>query len=206
MTATDLVLTVTEILRETRRRREARRVLRRGLSSLPLADRATIGNMSPEYGATVWLLPRRPDHARLPAVHGPRRGPIALVEAYCKENLFCTTPTDRAGVHADRGARPLRRRAEPRRPASTAGPRPADGREAIVPGRARELRRRLRERARRSIAESFPRATRPPIPRRATSHRHSRADFRTRRRPRRARSGRSGRARRRTFELEHGAS
>ena len=49
-TATDLVLTVTRNAAQERRGRQVRRVLRRRPESLPLADRATIANMSPEFG------------------------------------------------------------------------------------------------------------------------------------------------------------
>ena len=57
-TATDLVLTVTADAARARRRRQVRRVLRRRASpNLPLADRATIGNMSPEFGSTCAIFP-----------------------------------------------------------------------------------------------------------------------------------------------------
>ena len=63
-----------------------------GLASLPLADRATIGNMSPEYGATCGFFPVDDEtlrYLRLTA-RDPER--IALVEAYCKENLLWHDP------------------------------------------------------------------------------------------------------------------
>ena len=57
-TATDLVLTVTQMLRKQGRGGQVRRVLTAtGLAGLPLADRATIANMAPEYGATCGLFP-----------------------------------------------------------------------------------------------------------------------------------------------------
>ncbi len=56
-TATDLVLTVTQMLRKQGGGGQVRRVLRHGLAGLPLADRATIANMAPEYGATCGLFP-----------------------------------------------------------------------------------------------------------------------------------------------------
>ena len=56
-TATDLVLTVTQMLRKKGCRRQVRRVLRRGPSALSVADRATIANMAPEYGATIGFFP-----------------------------------------------------------------------------------------------------------------------------------------------------
>jgi len=57
VTATDLVLQITQLLPQEKRRREVRRILRRGLSNLPVADRTTIGNMSPEYGSTIAIFP-----------------------------------------------------------------------------------------------------------------------------------------------------
>ena len=57
-TATDLVLTVTQMLRKQGRGQQVRRVFRRrDLGSLSVADRATLGNMSPEYGATIGFFP-----------------------------------------------------------------------------------------------------------------------------------------------------
>jgi aconitate hydratase len=57
-TATDLVLVIVETAAQARRGRQVRRVLRRdGLDDLPLADRATIANMAPEYGATCGIFP-----------------------------------------------------------------------------------------------------------------------------------------------------
>ena len=56
-TATDLVLTVTEMLRKTGVVGKFVEYYGDGLTSLPLADRATIGNMSPEYGATCGFFP-----------------------------------------------------------------------------------------------------------------------------------------------------
>ena len=55
-----------------------------GLANLPLADRATIANMAPEYGSTCGIFPIDDETLRLPATVGPQRGQIALVEAYAK--------------------------------------------------------------------------------------------------------------------------
>ncbi|HET9674645.1 MAG TPA: aconitate hydratase [Gaiellaceae bacterium] len=92
-TATDLVLTVTEILRRTGVVGKFVEYFGEGLGSLPLADRATIGNMSPEYGATCGFFPVDEvtvDYLRLTGRDDER---IALVEAYCKENLLWHDPT-----------------------------------------------------------------------------------------------------------------
>jgi aconitate hydratase len=87
-TATDLVLTVTQILRRAGVVGKFVEYFGDGVTALPLADRATIGNMSPEYGATCGFFPVDEitlDYLRLTG-RSPER--IALVEAYCKENLL----------------------------------------------------------------------------------------------------------------------
>src|SRR5690349_17728695 len=87
-TATDLVLTVTEILRKAGVVGKFVEYFGEGLAALPLADRATIGNMSPEYGATCGFFPVDQitlDYLRLTGRPAER---VALVEAYCKENLL----------------------------------------------------------------------------------------------------------------------
>ena len=95
-TATDLVLTVTEILRKTGVVGKFVEYFGDGVTSLPLADRATIGNMSPEYGATCGFFPV--DQVTLDYLKLTGRSPerIALVEAYCKENLLWHDPADHA--------------------------------------------------------------------------------------------------------------
>jgi aconitate hydratase len=95
-TATDLVLTVTEMLRKTGVVGKFVEYFGAGVSSLPLADRATLGNMSPEYGATCGFFPVDQitlDYLRLTG-RSPER--IALVEAYCKENMLWHDPTEHA--------------------------------------------------------------------------------------------------------------
>jgi aconitate hydratase len=91
-TATDLVLTVTEILRRTGVVGKFVEYFGEGLAGLQLADRATIGNMSPEYGATCGFFPV--DDATLAYLRltGRSRERIALVEAYCKENMLWHDP------------------------------------------------------------------------------------------------------------------
>ncbi len=56
-----------------------------GLANLPLADRATIGNMSPEYGATCGIFPVDAETLRYLEFTGRPPELVALVEAYCKE-------------------------------------------------------------------------------------------------------------------------
>jgi aconitate hydratase len=93
-TATDLVLTVTQILRRTGVVGKFVEYFGHGLAGLPLADRATIGNMSPEYGATCGFFPV--DEATLEYLRltGRPEERIALVEAYCKENLLWHDPDE----------------------------------------------------------------------------------------------------------------
>src|SRR3954453_6322813 len=95
-TATDLVLTVTEILRKTGVVGKFVEYFGDGVSALALADRATLGNMSPEYGATCGFFPVDQvtlDYLRLTGRPAAR---IALVEAYCKENMLGPDPSDHA--------------------------------------------------------------------------------------------------------------
>ncbi len=93
-TATDLVLTVTEILREAGVVGKFVEYFGHGLDSLPLADRATIGNMSPEYGATCGFFPVDDLTLRYLRLSGRSEERVALVEAYCKENLLWHDPSE----------------------------------------------------------------------------------------------------------------
>ena len=93
-TATDLVLTVTEILREAGVVGKFVEYFGHGLQSLPLADRATIGNMSPEYGATCGFFPVDELTLRYLRLSGRSEERVALVEAYCKENLLWHDPVE----------------------------------------------------------------------------------------------------------------
>jgi aconitate hydratase len=93
-TATDLVLTVTEILRQTGVVGKFVEYFGHGLAALPLADRATIGNMSPEYGATCGFFPVDEQTLTYLRLTGRSEEQIALVEAYCKENMLWHEPED----------------------------------------------------------------------------------------------------------------
>ncbi|MEO5935706.1 MAG: aconitase family protein, partial [Terriglobales bacterium] len=84
-TATDLVLTITEQLRKVGVVGKFVEYFGAGLSQLPLADRATIGNMSPEYGATCGIFPVDHETLNYMRMTGRPEEQIALVEAYCKE-------------------------------------------------------------------------------------------------------------------------
>jgi aconitate hydratase len=95
-TATDLVLTVTQILRQTGVVGKFVEYFGEGLAGLPLADRATIGNMSPEYGATCGFFPVDDETLRYLRLTGRDEERVALVEAYCKENLLWHDPSEPA--------------------------------------------------------------------------------------------------------------
>jgi len=84
-TATDLVLTITEMLRKHGVVGKFVEYFGPGLQDLPLADRATIGNMSPEYGATCGIFPVDKESLTYLRLTGRSEEQIALVEAYCKE-------------------------------------------------------------------------------------------------------------------------
>jgi aconitate hydratase len=93
-TATDLVLTVTQILRETGVVGKFVEYFGHGLNGLPLADRATIGNMSPEYGATCGFFPVDDETLKYLRLTGRPDEQVALVEGYCKENALWHDPVE----------------------------------------------------------------------------------------------------------------
>ncbi len=91
-TATDLVLTVTEMLRKHGVVGKFVEFYGPGISELSLADRATIGNMAPEYGATCGIFPVDAETLRYLELTGRTEEQIALVEAYYKEQGLFHTP------------------------------------------------------------------------------------------------------------------
>ena len=84
-TATDLVLTITEMLRKHGVVGKFVEYFGSGLQDLPLADRATIANMAPEYGATCGIFPIDKESLRYLKLTGRSEEQIALVEAYARE-------------------------------------------------------------------------------------------------------------------------
>ena len=84
-TATDLVLTVTQMLRRKGVVGKFVEFYGAGLANLPLADRATIGNMSPEFGSTCAIFPIDAETLRYLEFSGRPREQIELVEAYARE-------------------------------------------------------------------------------------------------------------------------
>src|SRR5439155_8593542 len=100
-TATDLVLTVTEMLRKRGVVGKFVEFYGPGVATLPLADRATIGNMAPEYGATCGIFPVDQETLRYLEFTGRPPEQVALVETYCKaQGLFLTDKTPEA-VYSD---------------------------------------------------------------------------------------------------------
>jgi len=96
-TATDLVLTITEMLRKHGVVGKFVEYFGPGLQDLPLADRATIANMSPEYGATCGIFPIDKESLRYLRLTGRSEELIALVEAYAREQgLFHDEKTPEA--------------------------------------------------------------------------------------------------------------
>ena len=96
-TATDLVLTVTEVLRKLGVVGKFVEFYGAGISELSLADRATIANMAPEYGATCGIFPVDTETLRYLKLTGRSAGLISLVETYYKEQgLFYTAKAPEA--------------------------------------------------------------------------------------------------------------
>ena len=93
-TATDLVLTVTEMLRKKKVVGKFVEFFGGGLSTLSLADRATIANMAPEYGATMGFFPVDAETLKYLRLSGRTESHVALVESYTKaQGLFRTDDT-----------------------------------------------------------------------------------------------------------------
>jgi len=96
-TATDLVLTVTEMLRERGVVGMFVEFFGPGISGLGLADRATIGNMSPEFGSTCAIFPVDAETLRYLEFTGRPTDQIELVDAYCRaQGMFCEPDSEDA--------------------------------------------------------------------------------------------------------------
>src|SRR5262249_23733802 len=100
-TATDLVLTVTEILRKKGVVDKFVEFFSDGLANLPLADRATIGNMAPEYGSTCGIFPIDEETVRYLELSGRSRHRIDLVSAYAKAQGLWRNNGDKPAVYTD---------------------------------------------------------------------------------------------------------
>jgi aconitate hydratase len=100
-TATDLVLTVTQMLRGKGVVGKFVEFYGKGLSSLSVADRATISNMSPEYGATIGFFPVDDETLAYLLFTGRDKAQVKLVEAYCKDQGLFRTDGTRDPVFSD---------------------------------------------------------------------------------------------------------
>ena len=125
-TATDLVLTVTQMLRKKGVVGKFVEFYGPGIAALALPDRATIANMAPEYGATMGFFPVDEETLAYLRFTGRDQTQVELVEAYCKEQgLFRTAGTAEPDVLRHARARPRHRRAVAGRPEAAAGSRAA---------------------------------------------------------------------------------
>ncbi len=100
-TATDLVLTVTQRLRERGVVGKFVEFFGEGLAGLPLADRATIGNMAPEYGATCGIFPVDAETLRYLEFSGRPPERVELVEAYCRAQGMFHDEQSRDAAYSD---------------------------------------------------------------------------------------------------------
>jgi len=100
-TATDLVLTVTEMLRKKGVVGKFVEFYGSGLSTLSVPDRATIANMAPEYGATMGFFPVDKETLNYLQFTARSAEQIALVEAYCKEQMLFRTDETPAPLFND---------------------------------------------------------------------------------------------------------
>ena len=100
-TATDLVLTVTQLLRAKGVVGKFVEYYGEGLGDLPLADRATLANMSPEYGATCGIFPIDDETLAYLRLTGRSEELVALVEAYAKEQGMFRGPDSPEAVYSD---------------------------------------------------------------------------------------------------------
>ena len=133
-TATDLVLTVTEMLREHGVVSKFVEFFGPGLATLGLADRATIGNMSPEFGSTCAIFPVDAETLRYLELTGRPTETIELVDAYAREQgMFHDAASRGPGLLRHSGARPGRGRAQHRRAEAPPGPGAAGGGQGGLP-------------------------------------------------------------------------
>jgi len=100
-TATDLVLTVVEMLRSHGVVGKFVEFFGDGLDHLPLADRATIANMAPEYGATCGIFPIDEEALRYLRLSGRSEEKIALVEAYAKRQGMFRLPGKSGSIYSE---------------------------------------------------------------------------------------------------------
>ena len=182
-TATDLVLTITEMLRKHGVVGKFVEFYGPGVSVLPLANRATIGNMSPEFGSTIAVFPIDEETLKYLELTGRTQEQLDLVETYAKEQGLWHDP-DAEPATPRSWSSTSRPSSRARRPQAAPGPGLGHRRQGRLPRRARRLRRprgagraRLRRGGRRvlpglrlALARQRQRsAERSPPPRRRTA-------------------------------------
>ncbi len=136
VTATDLALTVTQILRKKGVVEKFVEFYGSGLSQLSLPDRATLANMSPEYGATMGFFPVDQETLEYLRRTGRRAGRRAGGALHQGAGPLPHGRDAGSGIHRDAGAGPRHRRAQPGRPQAAAGPRAARADEERIPAGA----------------------------------------------------------------------
>ena len=163
-TATDLVLVVTEMLRELGVVGAFVEFAGDGLAGLALADRATISNMSPEFGATSTLFPIDDETLAYLRLTGRPAERVDLVERYAKEQGLWREPGDGPRLRRAAGARPRDGRAvaSPGRVGPRTGSRSRAARRTS--GRTSRTPARRAGRGRRSTATRWPLAERSRLP------------------------------------------
>ncbi len=132
-TATDLVLTITELLRRHGVVGKFVEFHGDGVAAVPVANRATIGNMSPEFGSTCAIFPIDDETLTYLRLTGRPAEQVALVEAYAKEQGLWHEPGRPARYSEELDARPVHHRPVAGRPEAAAGPGGAGRRQDRVP-------------------------------------------------------------------------
>ena len=181
-TATDLVLTITELLRKHGVVGKFVEFHGEGVAAVPVANRATIGNMCPEFGSTCAIFPIDQKTLAYLRLTGRPREQVALVEAYAKEQGLWHDPARETRLLRGAQPRPVHRGPVDGGPEAPAGPGRAGRRQERVPRRAAQLRA-----PRPAWTTGWPARSRPPTRSpRATApgpRTRSRSRWRTARRP-----------------------
>jgi aconitate hydratase len=177
-TATDLVLTVTQMLRRKGVVGKFVEFYGEGLASLPLADRATIANMAPEYGATCGIFPVDAETLRYLRLTGRGEEHVRKVEAYMKEQGLFHGPGSMEAAYSDTLELDLGKvepslagptRPQDRVPLSAAGQSFRDALQVMLtrtaPKAAPKDIKRLETEAASPAAMKIPEPTSPPLPR-----------------------------------------
>ncbi len=142
VTATDVVLTVTEMLRKHGVVGKFVEFYGEGVAEVPLANRATLGNMSPEFGSTAAIFPIDAETIDVSAVHRPQRRAAGSGRGLRQRAGPVARPQARARILGVSRARPVHRGAVDRRTEASAGPNRVVRSQVHVPQDHSQLRRR----------------------------------------------------------------